>query len=245
MSLGRVAQRRQRDRRRRRAGSRGPRGTCPSLDARPRGRGWSPRRRARRRGASRSRRRGATSRSSSTRRSFACSVERRARRSRRGRACRRRRARSRPARSRSRAGERAALVAEELALERASAGRRAQLTRDERPVARAGSRAWSARATSSLPVPVSPPMSTVHCARATRAMVEQRMHDGCHGVDAVEVSQAKIRGTFQSHETYVATLCHAHRLRKRVHGDFSLASTLHPSASDSLRVHGAHDGDGA
>ena len=59
-----------------------------------------------------------------------------------------------PSRARGGAGERALLVAEELALEQARRQRRA-VHRDERPVARASCR-WIARATSSLPVPVSP-----------------------------------------------------------------------------------------
>ena len=58
-----------------------------------------------------------------------------------------------------RAGERAALVAEELALdELARDGRAVDL--DERVVRRAGERRWMARAMSSLPVPLSPVMST-------------------------------------------------------------------------------------
>ena len=52
----------------------------------------------------------------------------RGRRSRRGRACRRRPARSGPCAGRQRAGERALLVAEQLALEQPPPGRAAQLT---------------------------------------------------------------------------------------------------------------------
>ena len=58
------------------------------------------------------------------------------------------------------AGERAALVAEELALEERLRDRRA-VDGDERALARARSRSWMERATSSLPVPLSPRTSTV------------------------------------------------------------------------------------
>ena len=70
-----------------------------------------------------------------------------------------------------RAGEGAALVAEELALEQLARDRRA-VHRDERAARRARSPAWIARATSSLPVPLSPVISTVDvAARATRPIV--------------------------------------------------------------------------
>ena len=90
---------------------------------RPRGRGWSPRPRCgRRRASGWSTPTGLTSRSSSARRSFACSA-RGSRRSRRGTACRRRRSRTGPVR-RDGAGERALLVAEQLALQQLVGGSR-------------------------------------------------------------------------------------------------------------------------
>ena len=63
------------------------------------------------------------------------------------------------------AGERALLVAEQLALDQRRATARA-VDRDERRVA-PGARAWIARAISSLPVPVSPRSSTVASVGAT------------------------------------------------------------------------------
>ena len=68
-----------------------------------------------------------------------------------------------------RARERAPLVPEELTLEDRLGERRA-VHRDERLVAR-GLFAWMARATSSLPVPLSPTMSTVAVVGATCATV--------------------------------------------------------------------------
>ena len=52
-------------------------------------------------------------------------------------------------------------------------GSAAQLTGDERPLARAAARQWSARATSSLPVPLSPRMSTAR--RRQRDALDQRV----------------------------------------------------------------------
>ena len=67
------------------------------------------------------------------------------------------------------AGEGPLLVAEELALHEGLRDGRA-VHRDERAVAARGERAWSARATSSLPVPVSPRMVTAVSAGASRSM---------------------------------------------------------------------------
>ena len=66
-------------------------------------------------------------------------------------------------------GERAAHVAEQLALEQRLGHRRAV---DARRTGRSRRRlrAWSARATTSLPVPLSPVMSTGRSESATRAM---------------------------------------------------------------------------
>ena len=64
---------------------------------------------------------------------------------------------------RDRAGEGALLVAEQLALEQ-RLGDRGAVDRHERPSAR-GLLLWSARATSSLPVPLSPVISTVESRR--------------------------------------------------------------------------------
>ena len=66
----------------------------------------------------------------------------------------------RPSLRAGRAGERALLVAEQLGLEQRLRQRRA-VDRDERARLRRGERSWMARATSSLPVPLSPWMSTV------------------------------------------------------------------------------------
>ena len=72
---------------------------------------------------------------------------------------------STPGRSCERAGERAARVAEELALgERLRDG--GAVDRHERRRARAAPSAWMARATTSLPVPVSPSISTGASVRA-------------------------------------------------------------------------------
>ena len=58
------------------------------------------------------------------------------------------------------AGERAAPVAEELAVEQ-RLGEPGAVDRDERPRRAAAPRWWIVRATSSLPVPLSPVSSTV------------------------------------------------------------------------------------
>ena len=73
-----------------------------------------------------------------------------------------------PARVALRAGERAALVPEQLALDQASAGSRRNRRRRTAP-ARARSPAWIASASTSLPVPVSPSISTVASDAAMRA----------------------------------------------------------------------------
>ena len=95
------------------------------------------------------------SRSCSTRSSLTW-VSAAGRRSRRGRACRRRRARSGRARRCDGAGEGALLVAEELASRAALAASAAQLTLTNGARRARASCSWMARATSSLPVPVSP-----------------------------------------------------------------------------------------
>ena len=76
-------------------------------------------------------------------------------------------ARSGPRACSRRAGERAAHVAEELALEQRLRDRRA-VDRHERAARARGCASWMARATSSLPVPVSPRMSTVRAVGATQ-----------------------------------------------------------------------------
>ena len=68
-----------------------------------------------------------------------------------------------------RAGEGALHVAEELALEQVL-GDGAAVDGDERRPARAGERRWISRAISSLPVPVSPVMSTEMSVAATFSM---------------------------------------------------------------------------
>ena len=74
------------------------------------------------------------------------------------------------------AGEGALLVAEQLALEQ-RLGQRAAVDGDERRAWRAARSSWSARATSSLPVPLSPVISTVERPLATRAhQVDHRLH---------------------------------------------------------------------
>ena len=75
-----------------------------------------------------------------------------------------------PARLLGGAGEGAALVAEQLALEQLARDRRA-VERDERPAASAASGSGSTLAISSLPVPLSPWISTVASVFATRPMV--------------------------------------------------------------------------
>ena len=65
-----------------------------------------------------------------------------------------------PALRRDRAGERAALVPEELALEEV-VGEIRRVDADERPVRRASDASWIARASRSFPVPLSPTMRTV------------------------------------------------------------------------------------
>ena len=75
-----------------------------------------------------------------------------------------------------RAGERALLVAEELALEQLARDRRA-VDADQRPVAALGCASWMARAISSLPVPVSPVISTVASVGATSLHLAQHLPD--------------------------------------------------------------------
>ena len=94
------------------------------------------------------------------------------RRSRRGTACRRRPARSGPRRALRRAGERAALVAEQLALDQLARDR-PPVERHERAVATRRS-SCSARATSSLPVPDSPVISTVTSVARSGARARDR-----------------------------------------------------------------------
>ena len=93
------------------------------------------------------------------------------RRSRRGRGCRRRPARSGPARAVRAPVNAPRCVAEQLALEQVRRDGGA-VDRDERLVARAPSRRAATRATSSLPVPVSPVMSTVQRVSATLASID-------------------------------------------------------------------------
>ena len=73
---------------------------------------------------------------------------------------------------RRRAGERALLVAEQLALEQLGRQRRA-IDLDERLGPCAVERWWMARATSSLPTPLSPRISTVTSLSATRSTIER------------------------------------------------------------------------
>ena len=69
----------------------------------------------------------------------------------------------------ARAGERAPLVAEQLALEQ-PLGQRAAVDARRTAARRAAIRSWMARATSSLPVPLSPRMSTAASVGATRSI---------------------------------------------------------------------------
>ena len=92
---------------------------------------------------------------------------------RRGTACRRAPARTAPCAAHG-AGEGALLVAEQLALDEPRRDRRAVHLDEQALAPRAGS--WMARATSSLPVPVSPVMRTfvlVAATRATRSMTRR------------------------------------------------------------------------
>ena len=93
-----------------------------------------------------------------------------ARRSRRGTACRDARSSKRPGLARVRAGEGAVLVSEQLASRAGSSGIAAQLIATNGPSARALS-ACSARANSSLPVPLSPCSRTVVSVPAARCSV--------------------------------------------------------------------------
>ena len=70
-----------------------------------------------------------------------------------------------------RVGERAADVAEELAVEEVL-GQRGAVDRDERALARGGCASWIFRATTSLPVPLSPVMRMVVSESATRSTSE-------------------------------------------------------------------------
>ena len=82
-----------------------------------------------------------------------------------------------------RAGEGAAGVAEELALEQLGRDRRAVERDEER--SRRGLRSWMARATSSLPVPVSPVISTLLFVGATRRMSSKTACIGGRAADQV------------------------------------------------------------
>ena len=139
----------------RRAANRGPRGICRHA-RRVRGRGAWRRRCARR--PQPACRRAASPRAPAARAAASPAAPGPCRRSRRGTACRRRPRESAGAVG-HRAGEGAAHVAEQLALEQL-AGDRGAVDGDERPRG-AAAVAWMARATTSLPVPVSPVSSTV------------------------------------------------------------------------------------
>ena len=76
-----------------------------------------------------------------------------------------------------RAGEGALLVAEQLGLEQGLGERRA-VHRDERPARARLERSWMARATSSLPVPLSPWIE--HGGRAVRHLLHER-HEPAEG----------------------------------------------------------------
>ena len=118
-------------------------------------------------------------------------LERDARRSRRGRSSRRRPARSGPSCSPIGAGEGALLVAEELALDQRLGERRAvDRARAACRARRCG--AWMARATSSLPVPVSPVISTVlrDCA-TSRAVLNDLLNRPAPPDDAVVIELAR------------------------------------------------------
>ena len=72
------------------------------------------------------------------------------------------------------AGERALLVAEQLALEQLGRQRRAVHLHERLGPCR-GERWWIARATSSLPTPLSPRISTVTSLSATCSMIERHL----------------------------------------------------------------------
>ena len=85
-----------------------------------------------------------------------------------------------------RAGERALLVAEQLGLEHL-ARQRAAVDGHEGPARARGERSWMARATSSLPVPLSPSTSTEESVGATRSTMRSTSSIcGLRGDDAAE-----------------------------------------------------------
>ena len=141
---------------------------------RARGRGWSRRRRARRRRSAASSRAARSSRSWSARSSFACTAGASSPISSR-KSVPPWAASKRPMR-RSRASVKAPFSWPKSSLSISVAGIAAQFTDDEALVAR-GPRSWIARATSSLPVPLSPVISTF--ARDVRDALD-RAEDGAH-----------------------------------------------------------------
>ena len=93
----------------------------------------------------------------------------------------------------ARVGERAARVAEELALEQ-RVGDRAAVDRDERPAAPRRSGSGCARATSSLPVPVSPWIRTVAGHGAKRWTSAAHLEKGRRFAQQVEAREGVVVG---------------------------------------------------
>ena len=139
-----------------------------------------------------------------------------------------RRARTRPACSRVRAGEGAALVTEQLALDQVG-GTAPQSNDDERPVARAGSASWIACATTSLPVPVSP-VGQRHVSRGELA--DQRIHLPHRRRDGGEVIAGWHRGGRQRRKLWRRTTCwtQARFWKSQTQGSTRRAARLHQPA---------------
>ena len=106
---------------------------------------------------------------------------------------------NRPCARRARVGERALDVAEQLALEQ-RLGHRGAVDRDER-AGRCRLRWWIARATSSLPVPLSPVISTVASVSATRSMRSYTFCIGAARADHLDRGRDLGRPTWRSRLT--------------------------------------------
>ena len=187
MSSRALAQRRQTDGDQVRGGRADPRGTARARPS-PRGPGWWPRRRGRRPCASRFEPKHLEGAVLQHAQQLDLRRPARGRRSRPGRSCRRRPASKRPLRSRVGVGERALDVPEQLALEQRRRDA-AEVDLDERAGRRGGCCWWSASATSSLPVPLSPgdQHGGVGRRRRGRRVSSSRSNAGSCADDAAEV----------------------------------------------------------
>ena len=130
------------------------------------------------------------------------------------------------ARARLRVGERAARVAEQLALEQ-RLGHRGAVDRDERARRARRLRWWSARATSSLPVPLSPVISTVASVvgDAVDQLVDRAASPGCAPISSSQPLGARRRPRAQALDL-VAQRAVLHRARR--------ASVASASSSNGL-----------